>query len=267
MQPLAYSELSTLSGVNRLDTQTKREIYTRLIPQKLLERFELSQDLRDSHGRDLLSLTCPAGSTSVEMALYHQDGFPDPVLYGHITDTLNGRIHVLLYVLNDPDSPRFNVDRLPDGTRTIFGTHTRNIDAEIAAMNFGLAPGQVRRGLRMLEPAIEAFEVFVASLGQDLYFADPLYYHNAILFEQYGFAYEKGGRLMERIQKGFVEGGDLLNELNSSTPFRRPEAAHSIRMRSWAIHDGLLGHPFTDVTMYKRVGKRFSKNTSFGCPW
>jgi hypothetical protein len=43
----------------------------------------------------------------------HKIDFPDPILYAHLTDTINGQIHVLLYILNDPDSPRFDVDKMP----------------------------------------------------------------------------------------------------------------------------------------------------------
>jgi len=258
---------STISGVNLLSTAEKQEIYTRMIPRPLLERFKIAPDFCDAQGHNLLELHCPPGSPSTEMALFHQHGFPDPVLYGHITDTLNGQVHVLLYVLNDPDSPRFDTDRTPDGKKTKFGVLARNLDAEQAAMEYGLAPGQIRAGLRMLNPAVEAFEDFVASLGNDLYFAEPLYYHNAVIFERYGFAYAKGRRLMEHIQKGFSPGGDLLSRLDGSTPFRRPEAAGSIRLRSWAIHDGLLGEPFNDVTMYKQIGKHAGVNTSNNCPW
>ncbi|HEY5671037.1 MAG TPA: hypothetical protein VIS10_13660, partial [Anaerolineales bacterium] len=123
------------------------------------------------------------------------------------------------------------------------------------------------RGLRLLGSAIQAFERFIESLGQEMYFTEPLYYHNAVLFEQHGFAYEKGRKLMERIQKGFMQGGDLVPLLDNSTPFRSPLAANSIRLRSWAIHDNLLGETFTDVTMYKRVGKTASINTCLDCTW
>lgn len=257
----------TISGVNRLPEQQKLEIYSRIIPPALLERYELEPPFLSGEGLPLLKLTCAQGCSDTELKLHHQVGFPDPVLYGHITDTVNGQVHVLLYILNDPDSPRFDVDRMPDGTPTKFGIYDRNIPAELAAMEYGLAPGQVRKGLRMLGQAIDAFEVFVASLGNEFYFADPLYYHNAILFEHYGFTYERGRRLMQRIQQGFEAGGDLLGRLDSSSPFRNPGAAGSIRLRSWAIHDGLLGEPFTNVTMYKRIGKSFGTDTSSGCPW
>ncbi len=259
----AYS----ISGINRLPDAEKREIYSRLIPPALLERFNLAPPFQDGDGRALLQIKCAPGSSDTEMELRHQADFPDPLLFGHITDTMNGQVHVLLYILNDPTSPRFDVDRMPDGTPTKFGILCRNVEAELAALHYGLAPGQIRRGLRMLPQAIAAFEHFVQSLGQEFYFADPLYYHNAVLFERHGFTYERGRRLMERIQRGFEPGGDLLAKLDGSTPFRRPEAASSIRLRSWAIHDGLLGEPFTNVTMYKRVGKSFGVSTCSDCPW
>ena len=94
-----------------------------------------------------------------------------------------------------------------------------------------------------------------------------LYYHNAVIFERYGFNYQMGKRLMNSIQAGFQAGGDLSLLLDGSTPFRRPDAANSIRRRSWAIHDGILGEPFTNVTMYKRVGVSAEVNTTPGCNW
>jgi hypothetical protein len=258
---------NSIGGVNRLSSYEKREIYMRLIPHRIFQRFQLSPYLVDANGKDLLTLNCPSGSIVVEMALKHQFNFPDPILYGEITDTINGQIHVLLYILNDPESPRFDVDRMQDGTPTGFGTIHRNYSAEVAAMQFGLAPGQIRAGLRTLGLAIQAFEKFVDSLDHQMYFVEPLYYHNAIIFERYGFSYEKGRKLMERIQAGFMPDGDLLALLDGSTPFRSLGAARSIRLRSWAIHDGIMGEPFTNVTMYKRVGKSAGVKTSDDCGW
>ena len=119
----------------------------------------------------------------------------------------------------------------------------------------------------MLGPALRAFEGFVASLGHDMYFAEPLFYHSAVIFERYGFSYAKGQALMERIQEGFAAEGDLAALLDGSSPFRQPEAAHSIRLRSWAIHDNLVGAPFMGVTMYKRVGISANLNTCPDCTW
>jgi len=254
-------------GINRLPYAQKRGIYSRVIPQGLIDKFNLSTDFLDENGKDLLSFKFSSGSPSAEMTLRHQFDFPDPIQYGHLTDTLNGQIHILLYILNDPDSLRYDVDKMPNGLPTVFGTQKRNIDAEIAAMTNGLAPGQVRRGLRLLKNAIQAFENFVTSLNHDIYFVEPLSYHNAVIFEKYGFSYQKGLKLMERIQSGFSPEGDLFKKLDGSTPFRLPEFARSIRLRSWAIHDGILGEPFSEVTMYKYVGKSAKANTCFDCSW
>jgi hypothetical protein len=255
---------STIGGINKLPEDEKRAIYARYIPNELIQKFNLPALAGNT---EHLQFRFAAGSSDVEMRLFHQVGFQDPVLYAHLTDTMNGQIHVLLYILNDPESPRFDVDKMPDGSATRFGTSKRNIEAERAAMEYGLAPGQVRRGLRLLQPATSAFEGFITSLGHDMYFVEPLYYHNAVIFERYGFAYQMGKRRMEAIHAGFQDGGELRRQLEDSNPFQSSRAANSIRLRSWAIHDGILGEPFTNVTMYKRVGKSAEISTTPGCEW
>jgi len=255
---------STIGGINKLPENEKRAIYARYIPKDLIQKFNLPKLLEN---KELLQFRFEPGSSNVEMRLYHQAGFADPILYAHLTDTLNGQIHVLLYILNDPYSPRFDVDKMPDGSATKFGTLKRNLEAEKAALQEGLAPGQVRRGLRLLRPAMAAFEEFIVSLGHDMYYVEPLYYHNAVIFERYGFSYQVGKRRMEGIQLEFQEGGQLSQRLDGSNPFRSSKAANSIRLRSWAIHDGILGEPFTNVTMYKRVRISADINTTSGCEW
>ena len=255
---------STIGGINKLTETEKREIYSRYIPQELIEKFKL-RDLKNN--QDLLQFRFAPGSSDVEMMLYHKVKFPDPILYAHLADNINGQIHVLLYILNDPDSPRFSVDKMPNGSPTQFGIRKRNIEAETAALKEGLSPGQVRHGLRSLRQAMGAFEGFVSSLGHDLYFVEPLYYHNAVIFERYGFSYQMGRRHMNEIQAGFAEGGGLRQMLDDSNPFRSSKAANSIRLRSWAIHDGILGEPFTNVTMYKRVGISANISTTLDCKW
>ena len=255
---------STIGGINLLPESEKREIYSRYIPLQLIEKYSL-RDLEQN--QDLLRFHFAPGSSDVEMMLYHQASFPDPILYAHLADNINGQIHVLLYILNDPESPRFDVDKMPDGSPTHFGIRKRNLEAELAAMKHGLSPGQVRHGLRSLRQAMGAFEEFMTSLGHDMYYVEPLYYHNAVIFERYGFSYQMGRRLMNEIQAGFGEGGALRQKLDDSNPFRSSQAVNSIRLRSWAIHDGLLGGPFTNVTMYKRVGISANINSTPGCKW
>jgi hypothetical protein len=255
---------STIGGINKLPEAEKRMIYSRYIPQELIQRFNLP-DLTEN--KDLLRFRFAEGSSDVEMMLFHRKDFPDPILYVHLADNLNGQIHILLYILNDPDSPRHDVDKMPDGRPTRFGIRIRNIEAEQAALKANLSPGQVREGLHVFRSAMEIFEEFIADLGHHMYYVEPLHYHNAIIFERHGFSYQMGRRKMENINLGFMEGGELTEKLDNSNPFRTPSARDSIRLRSWAIHDGVCGEPFTNVTMYKRVGVSAAINTAPDCKW
>jgi hypothetical protein len=257
---------STIGGINLLSESEKRAVYARYIPASILEKYNIPP-LTSAAGYNQLQFNFASGSSDVEMRLFHQVDFPDPILYAHLTDTLNGQIHVLLYILNDPASARFDVDKMPDGSPTKFGTLQRNIEAERNSLEAGLAPGQIRRGLRLFSQVMETFEQFVSALGHDIYFIEPLYYHNAVNFERYGFAYQVGKRLMHSIHAGFQSGGDLIAQLDGSNSFRQLDASNSVRKRSWAIHDGLLGEPFTNVTMYKRVGKSAGIQTAPDCNW
>ena len=246
----AYS----IAGINKLPEEEKREIFVRLIPDELFTRFQLPEDLIDKDGNNLLVIKGEPGKGSLELRLYHEHGFQDPLLYSHLIDTLIGQIHVLLYIMNDPDSPRFDIDVMPDGTRTMFATQQRNLEAELAAMEAGLLPGQIRSGLNILKDAVSSFERFVEYLGHNLYFNEPLYYHNAIIFERYGFNYQSGKRRMGEIHRRFTEDDSVIRKLDKG-PFRSREAQTSIFHRSWAIHDGVLGEHFPKSQCTKRWAK------------
>ena len=258
----------SIAALNRLPPAEKERHYASLIPPSLLQRFQINpQTFNDPGGHKLLTISGSEDASSAEVDLRHAPGAPDPLFYGHFADTLNGQLIVLLVVVNDPEGPRFAVDRMPDGTKTQFGTFKRNLSAEEAALRAGLAPGQVRRGLRLMQAALEAFESFVALLGHSLFFVEPLSYHNAVALERYGFAYQQGKRWMESIHTRFSPGGDLRAKLDGSTPFRQPGFENSIRGRSWAIHDGIMGEPYTEVHMYKHVGKHAGLSTFAGGQW
>ncbi len=100
-----------------------------------------------------------------------------------------------------------------------------------------------------------------------MFFIEPLFYHNAVIFERYGFAYLMGRRRMEKLHRGFQIDGPLTQMLDGSTPFRISSNANSIRGRSWAIHDGIAEKPYSDVTMYKRVGESAGINTFPDSAW
>ncbi|MGE5248297.1 MAG: hypothetical protein ACM3L8_08110, partial [Verrucomicrobiota bacterium] len=82
--------------------------------------------------------------------------------------------------------------------------------------------------------------------------------------ERNGFQYIKGKERMLWIDREFQPGGELHARLDGSTPFRRPENARTVRGRSWAIHDGVLGEPWESPKMYKTVGVDAGVNTFTG---
>ena len=71
---------STIGSINRLPEEEKRKIYSRVIPHQLLERFNLPA-LDSIRLQSMLKFDFEAGSTDVEMSLYHELRFPDPILY------------------------------------------------------------------------------------------------------------------------------------------------------------------------------------------
>lgn len=245
---------SSIREINQLSVDEKQLIYKTLIPQWVLQDYNISPDLISSYGEDLVNYICPAGSRAMEIILKREIADRDPLLYLNIADTFNNQLLVLLVIVNDPDAPRYNIDIDAHGNTTHFGTSGRNVPAEILAMKAGLAPGQVKKGLRAFKRSVPVFEDFVANMGHNLFLIEPLAYHNAIVFERYGFNYVRGLKDMQQIHQGFQPDGELSRRLRDDNPFRQPNFARTVRGRSWAIHDGILGHPFTGFQMYKRVG-------------
>jgi hypothetical protein len=254
--------LYSLHQINALPTDVKEGIYRQLLPLGALSAWGIDPEtLCDARGNLLVTFNCPSHSRIVEIDVRPQAGFPDPLLYLELTDNRLSQIEVMLFVVNDPQSERFETDRDWRGERTEFGTLRRNIPEEIRAMEAGLAPGQVRKGLRLSRVLLPLFEEFVQRLGHGYYLMEPLAYHNAILFERLGCNYVQGLRKMQWLDANFRPGGLLHSRLDGSNPFRHPDAWRTVRGRSWAIHDGILGEPWYGVKMYKRVAKRAGKDT------
>lgn len=250
------SVLNSLVAINHLPLEVRDGIYQTLIYDEVLAQFEIDPlTFRNPLGEEVVVIDASPRVGVVEIRVWRRLADPDPVLYFQLADTANNQLTVLLFVVNDPDAPRFNVDRDWGGEPTKFGTLLRNVPAEINAMQAGLAPGQIRRGLRLSRRMVPIVETFVSRLGHEYYFLEPLAYHTAILFESFGCAYSVGRKKMEWINAEFqAPNGLLFKALNGTTPFRQPGAEQTVRGRSWAIHDGILGEPFTDIHMHKRIG-------------
>lgn len=244
---------NSLRGINNLDEQQKQAIYLTLIPDWVYHKFHIDPHTLTLNGERMVHIRSPKNSRAIEISVFHDVSATDPILYLNMADSFLNQLMVLLVVMNDPDSERYDIDSMPDGHTTNLGTSARNLEAEIRALEAGLAPGQIRRGLRGFRTSVPYFERFVEMMHHDLFLIEPLSYHNAIVFERYGFGYTAGRKEMERINREFMPGGDLHQMLDGSTPFRHPDAWKSVRGRSWAIHDGILGHAFTGFHMYKRI--------------
>lgn len=260
---------NSIREINELPINEKHEIYKTLLPEWLFSHYGASGYITKLGLNDapVVRFRCPSGSRAMELIVKKHASDLDPILYLNLADTFNNQLLVLLVVVNDPDARRYNTDVDQHGNPTHYGTSSRNIPAEIEAMKAGLAPGQVRKGLRVFRQSVPMFETFVSRMGHSMFLIEPLAYHNAIVFERYGFNYIRGYREMLRINTEFHEGGELHEKLTDNSPFRSVDAWKSVRGRSWAIHDGILGHPFTGFQMYKQVGKNAGINTFPGAAW
>ena len=112
---------------------------------------------------------------------------------------------------------------------------------------------------------------FCRLFGKELFLVEPLFYHSALLYERHGCDYLLGRDLMETIDGEFQPGGRLHRALDGSTAFRQPGFDRTIRGRSWAIHDGILGAldgvAWSGVKMYRPAGRHASVSTFPGAEY
>jgi len=254
--------IASIQDLNALPPDVRTALYSRLVPEELLAQLGIDrQTLANARGERLVRVTAPADKpwARVEVRASHEDR--DPVLLVDVEMSPLSMPELAFVQINDPTAPRYAIDRDPDGQDTLFGTVSRNLAEEARALAAGLAPGQVRRGLGRLKHVLHCMDEFCRLLGQELYLIDPLFYHSAILYERGGCGYVMGREDVEEIHRGFAENGPLTRRLDGSTPFRQPGFEKTVRGRSWAITDGILGGPFAGVKMYKAPGRSANVST------
>ena len=250
--------------ISQLSRSEKEGIYRILIPHCLYHRFGIDPlSLCNEKGEKVVRLVCPEGDRTclVEIKL---PGMADPLYSIQLSDSNDfTQIDWDFLIVNDPASPRFNTYMDQQGRDTLFGWASRNKAEEERALKAGLFPGQIRRGLRVTGEVLYCLEFFCRIFDIKAIRLEALFYHNAITYERYGFAYYEGYHLMRRIHQLFQPGESLFNRLDGSTPFRSPEFGHTVRGRSWAIHDGILSDLEDDViqegwespVMYRMIDK------------
>ena len=259
--------IDSILDLNGLPWTLREQLYVRLVPEELLARFGVNRGtLRNGAGERPVRIAAPDDASWARVELREPHHARDPVLLIDIAMSAFGVPELTFVQINDPGSPRYDVDRDGDSQDTLLGTVSRNLDEEARALEAGLGPGQVRRGLRMLGRVLECMDGFCRILGRELYLVEPLFYHSAVLYERQGCDYLMGRELMDEIHAGFLEGGALHRCLDDSTPFRRRGFEISVRGRSWAIHDGVLagligGGGWSGVKMYRVPGRHSAVST------
>jgi hypothetical protein len=255
----------TIRQLNNLPENVKRRVYRGLIPPALLNRFGI--DPIQWTGANKEAMVFLKGEENSEKVLITARNSPDAAdeffALELADNSLNG-IELNLIVLNDPTAPRFSIDETEEGQPTMFGILKRNLKAEEAALRAGLAPGQVRAGLGGSRMLFEQIDTFLSMLGHRAYFLEPLTYASAWLFERRGFAYVRGHKLMDDIEREFQAGGVLYNSLDEGSTFRKRNQAHTVRGRAWAIHDGILGSldlRWDKIRMVKQIGRHAGVET------
>jgi hypothetical protein len=252
--------------INHLSPEERTKIFRTLIPPVIFSLFEIDRTtFLNRRGEKVVKFHTPEthGFASVDIKMGSED--TDSIFFLQISDTpFMDNMELSFVVINDPRKERYQIDRDPEGKDTLFGTALRNVAEEERAMGAGLAPGQVRPGLRLLNEFLSLLERFAGRMGVSIISGEALFYHNAIQYENYGFGYLEGKKLMEEIDREFQKGGKLFNRLDDSTPFRRKGAERSVRKRSWAIQDGILDEPWISPKLYKPVGKKVGVRTFRG---
>ena len=250
--------------ISRLSRSEKEGLYRILIPPSLYHRFGISPlSFCNKKGERVVRFFCPQGDRTslIEITL---PGREEPLYSIQLSDSNDfTQIDWDFLIVNDPDSPKFNTHIDQEGRDSLFGWANRNLAEEERAMEAGLFPGQVRKGLGLTREVIHVLESFCRIFDIKSIRLEALFYHNAITFERHCFSYFTRYNQLKRIHELFQPGGELFNKLDNSTPFRKPEFAHTVRGRSWAIHDGILGEIDDDLldegwlspVMYRMVGK------------
>ena len=255
----------TIRQLNNLPQNVKQRMYRGLIPPALLTRFSIDPiQWTDTGKEQLVFLKADENSEKVLITVQSSPNSADEFFALELADnSLNG-IELNLIVLNDPAAPRYPIDQTEDGAPTMFGTLKRNLKAEEAAKQAGLAPGQVRAGLASSRVVFEQIEAFLSMLGHRAYFLEPLTYASAWVFERRGFAYVRGHKLMDDIHREFQPGGKLYACLDDSLTFRKRDQAGTVRGRAWAIHDGILDAldvRWDNIRMVKQIGRHAGAQT------
>jgi len=110
-----------------------------------------------------------------------------------MSDTSYGQVNFEWAIVNDPDSERFTSTK-PTKPNFFLPDLNQKHSEEIRAMQAGLAPGQVRRGLHKFQEVTHLVDTLLSKLEDRMIHGDPYAYHNAIELERLGYFYTQRER-------------------------------------------------------------------------
>ena len=219
---VAAPELGSLQELNGLPAPLREGLYGRLIPAEVCARVGVDPATGlNGAGHRLLRIFAPPEQSWARVELRASRDDRDPLVLVDVEVGPFGVPELSFVQVTDPEAERFGIDRDEDGQDTLFGTVTRNLAEERRAVAAGLAPGQVRPGLRLLGRVLDAMDDFCRLFGKELFLVEPLFYHSALLYERHGCDYLLGRELMERIHAEFLPGA---GSIGRSTARRRSGA-------------------------------------------
>lgn len=255
----------TIRALNSLPENAKLRLYRALIPVQVLAEFDINpRTWKNPDKLQQVRLEAGQGSDKVKIHAWYGEDPQNEFFYLELADNQFNGIDLNFLIASNPTSEKFRTDYDDDGNETLFGAVCRNLPEEEKAMKAGLAPGQIRAGLRSSQVVFLHIESFLTMMAHHAFFLEPLTYVSAWIFEKRGFAYSKGHQLMDTIHKEFQPGGALHKALDGSTPFRQPDQWKTVRGRAWAIHDGILqaiDKKWDNLKMIKQVGRHAGVNT------
>jgi hypothetical protein len=255
----------TIRALNSLPENAKLRLYRALIPVQVLAEFDINlRTWKNPDKQQQVKLDAGQGSDKVKIHAWYGDNPQNEFFYLELADNQYNGIDMNFLIANNPTSEKYRTDYDDEGIESLFGSVRRYLAEEEKAMQAGLAPGQIREGLRSYQIFFSHIDTFLTMMSHHAFFLEPLTYVSAWIFEKRGFAYSKGHQLMDTIHKEFQPGGELHKALDGSTPFRQPDQWRTVRGRAWAIHDGILqvlDRKWDDLKMIKQVGRHAGVNT------
>ena len=158
--------MSWIHRINQMTPSEKEGLYRLLIPPSLFRRFQINPlTFADREGRKLARFYCPEREETVMVEIKRRPEDPDPIFSIQVSDgTDYTQLSWDFLVVNDPEGERFHIDVDEKGRDTLWGRATRNLGEEKRALEAGLAPGQVRRGLALTREIIAGLEYFARIL-------------------------------------------------------------------------------------------------------